>query len=133
LDFGAALASAAQALKIAKQLREIEGGMDVAELKTKIADLYINVAEVRMALADAQEVVRAKDAEIAALKKHPVEGKPMIEANAFQYEEVGGNPKGLPYCPNCLFKAVQVRPVKVLHGFQCPRCKSHFSHLVDFN
>jgi hypothetical protein len=133
LDFGAALASAAQALKTAKQLREIDGEMDVAELKAKMADLYINVAEVRMALADAQEVVRAKDAEITTLKRHPIEGKPMIEANAFQYEEAGGKPKGLPYCPNCLFKAVQVRPVKVLQGFQCPRCKSLFSHLVDFH
>ena len=61
MDFGAALASAAQALKTAKQLREIDGEMDVAELKAKMADLYINVAEVRMALADAQEAVRAKE------------------------------------------------------------------------
>ena len=57
MDFGAALASAAQALNLAKQLREIDTGMDVAEFRAKTVELYINLADVRIALADAQEVV----------------------------------------------------------------------------
>jgi Zn finger protein HypA/HybF involved in hydrogenase expression len=133
MDFAVGLAAAAQALNVVKQIRDIDNAMSVAELKAKMADLYGKLADVRMALTDAQEEVRAKDAEIAALKKRQIEAKPMIEAHGFQHEEVDGKPKGLPFCPNCLLEGIQIRPVKVLHAFQCPKCKAHFSRLNHFN
>jgi|KBSMisStaDraftv2_1062788.scaffolds.fasta_scaffold830844_2 Zn finger protein HypA/HybF involved in hydrogenase expression len=133
MDFAVALASAAQALNVVKQLREIDTAMSVAELKAKMADLYGKLADVRMALTDAQEEVRVKDAEIAVLKKRQIEAKPTIEVRGFQHEEVDGKPKGLPYCPNCLLEGIQIRPARVLHAYQCPKCKSNFSNLNNFN
>jgi Zn finger protein HypA/HybF involved in hydrogenase expression len=133
MDFAAGLAAAAQALNVVKQIRDIDNAMSVAELKAKMADLYGKLADVRMALTDAQEEVRAKDAEIAALKKRQIEMKPMIEAHGFQHEEVDGKPKGLPFCPNCLLEGIQIRPVKILQAYQCPRCKSNYSRLNHFN
>jgi hypothetical protein len=132
MDIAAALASAAQALNVVKAIRDIDNAMGVADLKAKMADLYGNLAEVRMALTDAQDALRTKDAEIAELKKRKAEAKPMVEANGFQYEEVDGKPKGLPFCPNCLSEGVQMRPAKVLHAFQCPRCKSFFDGLTNY-
>lgn len=133
MDFAAALAAAAQALGIVKQLREIDHAMNVGDLKAKMADLYGKLANVRMALTDAQEALRVKDAEIAALKKRQIEEKPMIEAHGFQHEEVDGKPKGLPFCPNCLLEGVQIRPAKMNLGYMCPRCKSQFMRLNHFN
>jgi len=133
MDFAIALASAAQALNVVKQLREIDSAMNVAELKAKMAELYGNLADVRMALTDAQEELRAKDAELAALKKRQIEQKPMAEVHGFMHELVDGKPKGLPFCPRCLLDGIQIRPVKVLHAYQCPNCKSHYSRLNHLN
>ncbi|MBB5045927.1 hypothetical protein HNR60_000662 [Rhodopseudomonas rhenobacensis] len=134
MDIAGALASAAAALNIVKQLNDVDRSLGEGELRAKIASLYVNLAEVKMALADAQQEIHEKDREIAELKKRTALAKPMIEVHGFSYEAVEGKPTGgLPFCPNCLLEEVQIRPVKVLHAFQCPRCKSHFSRLQYMN
>jgi ribosomal protein L29 len=132
MDFALALASAAQALNIVKQINEIDRSLSEGELKAKMAELYMSLADVRMALSDAQQELHAKDREIADLKKRIADEKPLIEVNGYKYEEVGGKPKGLPFCPNCLLEGVQIRPAKVFHVYKCARCKSHFSSLQSF-
>jgi transposase-like protein len=89
----------------------------------------VSLADVKMALADAHQELQAKDHEIAELKKRTAIAKPMIELHGFQYEEVNGKANGLPFCPNCLLENVQIRPVKVLQAYLCPRCKAHFTRL----
>ena len=129
MDFAGAMASAASALTIVKQLNDIDRSLSEGELKAKMASLYVSLADVKMALADAQQELHAKDHEIAELKRRAANIKPMVELHGFQYEEVNGKANGLPFCPNCLLENVQIRPVKVLHSYQCPRCKSNFSRL----
>jgi hypothetical protein len=129
VDFVTALASAAQALNVVKALREIDSALSVADLKAKMAELYGSLAEVRMALTDARDEIRAKDEEIALLKKRQLEIKPMIEQHGFQYEMIEGKASGLPYCPRCLLDGIQIRPAKQLTGHQCPKCKSHYQML----
>jgi DNA repair ATPase RecN len=129
MDFAGAMASAVSALTIVKQLNDVDRSLSEGELKAKIASLYVSLADVKMALADAQQELQAKDQEIAELKKRATTAKPMVEVHGFQYEEVNGKANGLPFCPNCLLESVQIRPVKVVHGHQCPRCKSTFSRL----
>jgi hypothetical protein len=129
MDFAGAMASAASALTIVKQLNDVDRSLSEGELKAKIASLYVSLADVKMALADAHQELQAKDREITELKKRTATAKPMIELDGFQYEEVNGRANGLPFCPNCLLENVQIRPVKVLQAHQCPRCKSNFSRL----
>jgi chromosome segregation ATPase len=129
MDFAGAMASAASALTIVKQLNDVDRSLSEGELKAKIASLYVSLADVKMALADAQQEIQAKDHQIAELKKRATTAKPMIELNGFQYEEVDGKANGLPFCPNCLLENIQIRPVTSLTGFQCPKCKSHYSQL----
>jgi hypothetical protein len=129
MDFAGAMASAASALTIVKQLNDVDRSLGEGELKAKIASLYVSLADVKMALADAQQEIQAKDHEISELKKRTATAKPMIELNGFQYEAVDGKASGLPFCPNCLLENIQIRPVKSLSGHQCPKCKSHYSML----
>jgi hypothetical protein len=53
MDFAVALASAAQALTIVKQLREINKSVSEGELKSAMADLYGKLADLKIALSDA--------------------------------------------------------------------------------
>jgi hypothetical protein len=108
MDFAGAMASAASALTIVKQLNDIDRSLSEGELKAKIASLYVSLADVKMALADAHQELQAKDHEIAELKKRTAIAKPMIELHGFQYEEVNGKANGLPFCPNCLLENVQI-------------------------
>lgn len=68
MDFSVALASAAQALNVVKQLREIDTAMSVADLKARMAELYGTLADVRIALSDAREVIHDRDGEIKRLQ-----------------------------------------------------------------
>lgn len=68
MDIMSALATAGQAIKIAKDLRDIERDMDSASYKAKAAELYGNLADLKMALSDAKEALHEKDGEIKKLK-----------------------------------------------------------------
>lgn len=68
MDIMSALASVGQAIKIAKDLREIERDMDSASYKAKAADLYSNLADLKMALTDAKEELHEKDTVIKKLQ-----------------------------------------------------------------
>ena len=65
MDFAGAMASAASALTIVKQLNDVDRSLSEGELKAKIASLYVSLADVKMALADAHQELQAKDREIA--------------------------------------------------------------------
>ncbi|AMS42242.1 hypothetical protein [Aminobacter aminovorans] len=102
MDWAVAISAAAQAIGIVKDLREIDKGFDHGELKARMADLYINLADVRMALVDAQEEARAKDADIAKLKVNFQFRATLVEERGFKYERLeNGEAKGLPFCPRC--------------------------------
>lgn len=68
MDFSLALASAAQALNVVKQLREIDTAMSVADLKARMAELYGTLADVKIALSDAREVIHDREGEIKRLQ-----------------------------------------------------------------
>jgi hypothetical protein len=68
LDIAAALAMLGQATGIVKDLREIDKGFDLASLKAQMADLYGTLADVKIALSDARELVHVKDRKIKELE-----------------------------------------------------------------
>lgn len=68
MDIMSALATAGQAIKIAKDLRDIERDMDSASYKAKAAELYGNLADLKIALTDAKEELHEKDAAIKRLQ-----------------------------------------------------------------
>jgi hypothetical protein len=68
LDIAAALTLLGQATGIVKDLREIDKGFDVASLKAQMANLYGTLADVKIALSDARELIHYKDKKIKELE-----------------------------------------------------------------
>ena len=80
------LSAVAQAMNIAKGLREIEKGFDAAEFKLKIADLYTALADAKLALADAKTEIESKQAEVEALIAQFQVRTATIEYRGYKYE-----------------------------------------------
>ncbi|MFP3542738.1 hypothetical protein SB748_04570 [Rhizobium sp. SIMBA_035] len=138
VDIAAALGFLGQAIGIAKDLREIDKGFDAGEFKARMADLYGSLAEVKMALADAQEELRAKDKAIAELRGNFEKKADLIERNGYKYEKGrDGQPQGLPFCPRCeqnlgrYYRLVQTAGPR--GQVKCPECKSDYAHVTGFN
>ena len=68
MDIMGALAVAGQTVKLAKDLRDLERDLDSASYKARMAELYGNLADIKMALTDAKEALHEKDGEIKRLK-----------------------------------------------------------------
>jgi len=137
VDIATGISIAAQAIGIAKDLREIDRGLDAGEFKAKMAELYIALADVKMALADAQEEIKAKDQTIAALRASFQKQADIVEYRGFKYEKFeDGTPKGTPFCPRCeqnLGRFYRLSETQGPRGsFQCPECKSQYTHVAAF-
>ena len=57
MDIASGLAAATAALTTVKHLAELDKALSQAELKLKMATLYSDLADVRMALTDAKETI----------------------------------------------------------------------------
>jgi hypothetical protein len=68
VDVSAALATLAQAISIARGMRDIERSFDEATYKAQAAELYGALADVKMALTDAKEELHSKDQTIRELE-----------------------------------------------------------------
>ena len=68
MDLGAGLTLLSQATVIVKDLRDIDKGFDVAALKAKMADLYSTLADVKIALSNAQIEIHERDKQIRQLE-----------------------------------------------------------------
>jgi hypothetical protein len=68
VDIITAVTALGHAIKITKDLRDIDRGLDAAAYKAKMADLYGTLADVKMALTDALEAIHDKDQELKELR-----------------------------------------------------------------
>lgn len=69
MDLIAGLSAAQQAIGIVKSLRDIERDLDSATYKAQMAELYSGLADVKMALTDAQTQLHEKDQAIRLLEE----------------------------------------------------------------
>ena len=102
MDIIGALATASQAVKLAKDLREIERDLDSAGYKAKMAELYGNLADIKMALSDAKVALHEKDGRILALKN---------EIEALKSGET------CPLCQTGRLKVTAVQPDNIFGDF----------------
>ena len=136
MDIMTGLAALAQAMNIAKGLREIEKGFDAAEFKLKIADLYSALADAKVALADAKTEIETKQAELDALTAQFKVRGDTIEYEGFKYDKgADGGPVGWPYCQRCAGEGRMVKTTysgKELGEASCPHCKAVYRYVEDF-
>ena len=132
MDWAGALTAASTAVKIAKDLREIDRGLDQAELKARLADVISNMADVRIALTDARDEMRERDAEIDRLKEAFKFSGRLVEKDGFKFETFAdGSPKGDAFCPRCeqnLGRYYRLNSVKGFAVYGCPECKATYQH-----
>ncbi|WP_421591105.1 hypothetical protein [Shinella sp. M27] len=136
MDWAGALSAVATAVGVAKDLREIDKGLDQAEMKAKLADVISNLADVRIALVDAREEMRAKDLEIARLKETFAFKATLVDVRGFKFETLpDGTPKGFPFCPRCEVSAGKLhrlsRP-KFGSDLACPECKTPYGDAPEY-
>jgi hypothetical protein len=124
MDIVSGLAAAAQALEIAKQLREFDKSFSDAEFKLKIADLYTALSDTKMALADAREAIQERDAEIRRLKEVQSGKLPIVRKDGFSFGIENGKVNRTPFCPTCEQAGRQLQ-FSVIHGdtMYCSTCK----------
>ena len=140
MDLAAALSVLGQAIGLAKDLKEIDAGFNLAAMKANAADLYGSLADVKMALTDARDDLREKDDEIVRLRSAFAFGGTLVEYHGYKYEaKADGSPRGTPYCPRCeqnLGRYYRLTPSTKLHergDSECPECKSQYRHIESFS
>ncbi|NEK36296.1 hypothetical protein [Rhizobium leguminosarum] len=134
MDVTGTLTAIGTALSVVKQLTEIDAHFDKADLKLKVAEITSALAQAKLGLVDAEEVIRAKDSEIKKLwdqLKYKAENTTRLDSMLYDTED--GQPVGRPYCPVCEEKGSLIKIIQDLVGpgrlFNCPKCKSNFGHV----
>jgi hypothetical protein len=138
VDIPAALQAASTGVKILKDLNEVKKLYDDAPLKLKIAELSGTLAQVQMALVEAQKEIADKDAEIAKLQasfKRKAEG--LVEHHGYYYRTGGdGKPRGRPHCPTCIQEGRIMMMTPGTRGpgrpHVCPACNCEVNHVEAF-
>ncbi|NAW60475.1 hypothetical protein CAG58_00640 [Vibrio sp. V31_P5A7T61] len=124
------LSSIGQAISLAKRLREISKNIEDAEFKNLLADLNLELADTKLALADVIEQNSQLKLEVNELKNSQGSNLSQLEFREFAY--YGANDDG-PFCSACYeTKNQQVRLSKVTGTFstfgrhKCPSCKQYY-------
>ena len=128
MDIPAALTALSPAITVVKQLKEIDLKVDEATFKLNIAEATAALAQAKLELLDAQEVIRAKDRELAELRgAMKFRSDNLTRHKGLSYEQKDGKPIGVPYCPSCEDEGQHIR---LVHFFaepgmpwKCPKCK----------
>ncbi len=134
MDIVTALASVTAALKLAKELRDIDHQLDKADLKLKVAQMTEALAKAQTALTDAEAELRAKGEEISKLKAGlQFRATKLVDRGQFRFfADEAGNAKGTPICPRCeqrgeYLAVVQDRSKGIGKiTYYCPGCKANY-------
>ena len=138
MDISGAIALAGETIKLVKGLKDIDHALDKSELKGNMVQLYSDLADVKMALLDAQSALREKDDQIGKLKGDLAFSAKLVDVKGFKFQaDEHGKPYGTPFCPVCEQKSstfVRVTPAPRNTGdrgsYNCPSCKSRFGYPV---
>lgn len=133
MDLISGIAAASQAISLVKDLRELEGDYNEAQLKAKLSEIYSSLADVKMALADAQVANSELSQQIEKLEKAMRRKADLIEVRDLQYEKNdAGEAVGRPFCSVCLEEGIFMKVTqdsdRSRDDCRCPRCKAIYSH-----
>ncbi|WP_209940182.1 hypothetical protein [Ruegeria sp. HKCCE4148] len=136
VDIPATITALSGSLDIIKAIRDTNHAYDKSELKNRMADLYTDLSDIKMALSDAQQEIRDREEQIRKLEEDLEFKGSVIDINGFKYDEVEGQPVGLPYCPSCevdqgkFFRLVRINRDTMP---RCPKCRNFYRVFPDGN
>jgi len=134
MDIVTTITAVSKGLDLLKSLKEIDAEYDRATYKAQIAELMSTLAEAKTSLLDSREDLRAKEAELAELKKtFEFKRDNTVINRGKRYEKApDGSPQGMPFCDRCervdgrLIRIVETRTNKDGYKAICPQCKSDY-------
>ena len=136
VDFVVGLAAAGNALKILKELNQIDRDLDKATLKLKIAELTSALASAQMTLVEAQTEAQEKDKEISKPAANFKAKADLIEVRGYHYRKrPDGKPQGRPYCPRCIQEGHLMMTVSTNEAGRpvtCPECQRKFHGASEY-
>lgn len=137
MDFASGLASASQAMALAKALRNIDRNLDAATYRATIAELMEAATDAKIALVEAKESLAGKDAEILRLKDAFVQKAKLGAGPGGYLYEVNDDDAmvGFPFCPRCdQIDGRMVRLVqnKDIQDAKCPVCSNEYTPVTAF-
>lgn len=140
-----ALSAIDNALHLVKRLREVSTKVKEAEIRNVIADLYIELANVKVQTADLTgknlRLAEAKtklENEIERLKESVRTKGDIREISGWYFlKDDEGNRKYPPVCPRCWqvdLRIIHLQPVGHLRreGLHCPECKTKLGPVPNF-
>lgn len=134
MDLILALTATSQAIDIVKKIRDVDKGLEKAELKARMAEIYEKLADVKMSLTDARVEISTLEATIETLKEGIRFRQELVEIDGFKYaKDEDGNPTGAPFCPACDARGgtlVRIHFPPTIHDRACPLCKFKYGSSV---
>ena len=105
MDLVGGLAAATEALKLVKELREVDKQLSEAELKLRLVDLADRLVDAKQALSDAKEEKTRLLEQIEKLKSKAKRERNLRDRDGLLFElDKQGNEVGEPYCNHCYVK-----------------------------
>ena len=124
------------AIGIGKSVVQADHALDTATLKSKLADMMIELANAKLAQMDLIGKLEAASKEIERLlaSEGEISNLKLINEYYFQTDD-SGNAAGWPCCPKCL--EIDKRISKLVQdgdevSAKCPRCDTHFRPVTSF-
>lgn len=135
MDIMSALATAGEAIKMVKHIKDLDHSLDKAEMKSAMAELHSNLADMKMALSDARIELHEAGQQISELKAALIAKAALKEVGDFSYAcDHSGQPKGLPVCTACLAdsgKQIRLSYIdETIALAQCPKCSTNYFNAV---
>jgi hypothetical protein len=102
MDIVTGIATASKCLELVKAIRDVDKQLGEADLKARAAELLTNIADLKVALVEAQEFISEQSTEIKRLKDAFEFRGQLVEVGSFKYEKgLDGKPQGTAFCPRC--------------------------------
>lgn len=132
-ELGAAYAAVRTAGEIAKAVVAADKMLGEAELKLRLADMMGALADAKMAMASVQDIVDAREAEIARLNEALENKAKVVRVHSGYYEVNGqGKPTGDAYCMRCYEEERKLRhisyPKFANEDAHCPVCNRKYAN-----
>ncbi|RXH04917.1 hypothetical protein [Bradyrhizobium vignae] len=130
MDIMSALSVGTKALEALKAIKDIEKDFDAATWKAKVAELMSDVADMKMALVEANDKIAELEKRAADLTAQVTfKAENTVYENGFLYEVFqDGDVAEFPFCQHCMTDGRHVRIARAPGGASaiCPSCKTHF-------
>jgi hypothetical protein len=129
MDIITAISAGTRALEALKAVQDLNRSYDEAAWKGKLAELMSDVADMKIALIEANDQIRdLKEQNKTLTAKITFKAEKTMYEKGHRYEVFDdGSVANFPFCQNCETNGKLVRLTRVLGNVAtCPSCKSNF-------